>query len=182
MPERLARFNPSPAATPRATPSLTAITQSTPSVESVEAQVQSTATPASEEESLKKLIQDYMQTMKGDANASQERFFAGRVNFYGKGVLSFPEVQALMDRYRREWPSQNWVPRGEPEFPKDLHLTHPELYEVLQAFDWTLSRGPEHKEGSATLYVRIRKDVQGQFHIIYLRSTDQRRLENQGDE
>jgi hypothetical protein len=164
--EKLARFNPTPSATPQR--------QSTPSVESVEAQVQNNSTSAPQEESLKKLVQDYMRTMAGDDNAAQERFFSWRVNFYGKGLLSLAAVRALMERYRRDWPVQNWTPRGEPEFPRGLHSTHPELYEVLQPFDWTLSNGSEHKQGSATLYVRIRKDDNGQLHIIYLRSSSSR--------
>jgi TIR domain len=107
---------------------------------------------------------------------SDQRFFSWRVNFYGKGVLSLPEARASMARYRQEWPMRNWTPRGEPEFPKLLHSIHPELYEVLQPFDWTVANGSQHKNGSATLYVRIRKDDKGQFHIIHL---EQRRPEDQ---
>ena len=109
-----------------------------------------------------------MRTVASDDDSTQERFFASRVNFYGKGILSLPEVRASMERYRQEWPIRNWEPRGEPEFPKILHSTHPELYEVLQPFAWTVANGSQHKKGSATLYIRIRKDDEGQFHIVYL--------------
>jgi hypothetical protein len=165
-----------PVAAPLATPSVTPAVQATPSIESDQAQVQNSSRPASEAEFLKKLVLDYMETVASDDNSAQERFFSWRVNFYGKGILSLPEARASMARYRQEWPMRNWTPRGEPEFPKVLHSIHPELYEVLQPFDWTVANGSQHKNGSATLYVRIRKDDKGQFHIIHL---EQRRPEDQ---
>ena len=159
-----------------ATPLVTPAAQATPSVDSDQAQAQNSSRPASEEEFLKKLVLDYMQTVASDDNSAQERFFSWRVNFYGKGILSLPEDRASMARYRQEWPIRNWTPRGEPEFPKVLHSVHPELYEVLQPFDWSVANGSQHKNGSATLYARIRKDDKGQFHIIHL---EQRRPEDQ---
>jgi TIR domain len=166
-----------PAATRSGTPSVAPAVQATPSVDSDQAQVQnSSSSPASEEEFLKKLVLDYMQTVASDDNSAQERFFSWRVNFYGKGILSLPEARASMARYRQEWPIRSWTPRGEPEFPKTLHSVHPELYEVLQPFDWMVANGSQHKSGSATLYARIRKDDKGQFHIIHL---EQRRPEDQ---
>jgi TIR domain len=164
------------AATPSGTPLVAPAMQATPSVDSDQAQVQNSSSPASEEEFLKKLVLDYMQTVASDDNSAQERFFSWRVNFYGKGILSLPEARASMARYRQEWPTRNWTPRGEPEFPKVLHSVHPELYEVLQPFDWAVANGSQHKNGSATLYARIRKDDRGQFHIIHL---EQRRPEDQ---
>jgi len=165
-----------PAATPSGTPLVAPAVQATPSVDSDQAKVQNSSSPASEEELLKKLVLDYMQTVTSDDNSAQERFFSWRVNFYGKGILSLPEARASMARYRQEWPIRNWTPRGEPEFPKVLHSVHPELYEVLQPFDWTVANGSQRKNGSATLYARIRKDDKGQFHIIHL---EQRRPEDQ---
>jgi hypothetical protein len=165
-----------PAATPSGTPLVRPAVEAAPSVDSDQSQVQNSSRPASEEEFLKKLVLDYMQTVASDDSSAQERFFSWRVNFYGKGVLSLPEARASMARYRQEWPMRNWTPRGEPEFPKLLHSIHPELYEVLQPFDWTVANGSQHKNGSATLYVRIRKDDKGQFHIIHL---EQRRPEDQ---
>jgi TIR domain-containing protein len=174
LPGKLARVNPRPAATPLATPLVSSPVPATPSVASNE--VQNGSRPTSEEEFLKKLVLDYMQTVASDDDSAQERFFSWRVNFYGKGLLSLPEARASMARYRQEWTIRNWIPRGEPEYPKVLHSIHPELYEVLQPFDWTLASGSHHKNGRATLYVRIRKDDQGQFHIIHL---EQRGPENQ---
>jgi hypothetical protein len=164
------------AASPSGTPLVAPALQATPSVDSDQAQVQNSSSPASEEELLKKLVLDYMQTVTSDDISAQERFFSWRVNFYGKGILSLPEARASMARYRQKWPIRNWTPRGEPEFPKVLHSVHPELYEVLQPFDWTVANGSQRKNGSATLYARIRKDDKGQFHIIHL---EQRRPEDQ---
>jgi hypothetical protein len=121
-----------------------------------------------EEQSLKEFVLAYMRAVASDDDSAQERFFARRVNFFGKGVLSISMLRASMERYRQEWPVRDWEPQGEPEFPKDLHANHPELYEVLQPFVWTVANGSEHKKGSAVLYVRIRKDDQGQLHIIHL--------------
>jgi hypothetical protein len=122
----------------------------------------------SEEQSLKELVLEYLRTVATDNDSTQERLFAGRVNFYGEGVLSFPEIGTSMERYRREWPIRNWEPKGEPEFPNTLHASDPDLYEVLQPFDWTVANGSKHKQGSATLYVRIRKAENGAFHIFHL--------------
>lgn len=158
----------------RANSQAVTIPSATPSVPSDG--VQNSPKSASEEEFLKKLVLDYIQTVASDDDSAQERFFSWRVYFYGKGLLSLPEARATMASYRQEWPIRNWVPRGEPEYPKDLHLIHPELYEVLQPFDWTVANGSHRKSGSATLYVRIRKDDKGEFHIIHLeqrRSGDQ---------
>jgi hypothetical protein len=125
--------------------------------------------PALEEQSLKELVLLYMRTVAGDDDSAQERFFAWRVNFFGKGLLSISRVRASMERYRQQWPVREWQPQGEPEFPKDLHAIHPELYEVLQPFTWTVANGSERKQGSALLYVRIRRDDKGQLHIIHLK-------------
>jgi hypothetical protein len=125
-----------------------------------------------EEQSLKELVLDYIRTVESNYVPTEGRFFAEHVNFYGKGVLSLPMVQASMEDYRREWPIRHLEPRGEPAFPKTLHSTHPELYEVLQPLLWTVANGSQHKHGSATLYVRIRKNDKGEFHIIHLEQRD----------
>jgi hypothetical protein len=174
--DKLAQLNRPTAATSLATPRVAPPVQATPSAESDEVQVPNSSSAASEENFLKKLVLDYMQTVASDDDTAQERFFSWRVNFYGKGLLSLPEARASMARYRQEWTTRNWIPRGEPEYPKVLHSTHPELYEVLQPFDWTVANASHHKNGSAILYVRIRKDDKGQFHIIHL---EQLRPENQ---
>ena len=160
QPARLARLNQSAAAVPLPTSSVAALVEST----SLEA----------EEHSLRELVLDYIRTVSSDDISTQERFFARRVNFYGKGVLSLPMIQASMESYRREWPIRNWEPRGEPEFPKSLHSTDPELYEVLQPLAWTVSNGSRHKQGNATLYVRIRKNDKGEFRIIQVEQRDPR--------
>jgi hypothetical protein len=106
--------------------------------------------------------------MATDDGSTLERLFAGRVNFYGKGVLSLSEIGASMERYRRQWPIRKWEPKGEPEFPNNLHSFDPDQYEVLQPFDWTVANGSKHKRGSAILYLRVRKAENGAFHIFHL--------------
>ena len=125
-----------------------------------------------EERALKELVLDYIRTVSSNDVSTQERFFAQRVNFFGEGVLSLPMVQASMERYCRQWPIRKWEPRGEPEFPKILHSTNPKLYEVLQPLTWTVANGSEHKQGSTTLYVRIRKNEKGVFRIIHVEKRD----------
>ena len=110
--------------------------------------------------------------MPSDDVSAQERFFAQRVSFYGEGVLSLPMIQASLQRYRREWPIRNWEPRGEPKFPKILHSTNPELYEVLQPIAWTVANDSRQKQGNTTLYVRIRKNAIGEFRIIQVEQRD----------
>jgi hypothetical protein len=158
----LAGSTPAAESTPRA--------QSTGAVKSGEraAEVGDGFKPSSEEQSLKELVLDYLRTVASDDDSAQERFFAWRVNFYGKGLLPISGVRASMDRYRQEWPVRDWEPEGEPEFPGVLHPTHPELYEVLQPFSWTVANGSRRKTGRATLYVRIRRDDKGLLHIIHL--------------
>jgi TIR domain len=155
---KLARINQSQAAVPLPTPSIAASVEPTP----LEA----------EKHSLKELVLDYIRTVSNDDVSTQERFFAPRVNFYGEGVLSLRMVQASMQRYCREWPIRKWEPRGEPEFPKNLHSTNPKLYEVVQPLAWTVGNGSRHKQGNTTLYVRIRKDDKGEFRIIQVEQRD----------
>jgi hypothetical protein len=121
-----------------------------------------------EEQSLKELVFEYLRTMATNDTSMQERLLAGRVNFYGKGVLSFPEIRELTERYCRQWPIRKWEPKGETEFPSILHSSDSDQYEVLQPFDWTVANGPKQKKGSAVLYLRIRKAENGEFHIFHL--------------
>ena len=168
-PAKLARINQTQAAVPLPTPSIGASVESTP----LEAQTGSSSNASAEEEqSLKELVLDYIRTVESNYVPTEERFFAKEVNFYGKGVLSLPMVQASMEDYRREWPIRKWEPRGEPAFPKTLHSTHPELYEVLQPLVWTVANASQHKQGSATLYLRIRKNDKGEFHIFHVEQRD----------
>jgi TIR domain len=121
-----------------------------------------------EEQSLKELVLEYLRTMATNDSSALQRLLAGRVNFYGKGVLSFPEIEESMERYRRQWPIRKWESKGEPEFPNTLHSSDPNQYEVLQPFDWTVANGTKQKKGSAILYLRIRKAENGAFHIFHL--------------
>jgi hypothetical protein len=121
-----------------------------------------------EEQSLKELVLKYLRTMATNDSSTLERLLAGRVNFYGKGILSFPEIEESMERYRRQWPIRKWESKGEPEFPNTLHSSDPDQYEVLQPFDWTVANGTKQKKGSAILYLRIRKAENGAFHIFHL--------------
>jgi TIR domain len=142
--------------------------ESTPQEDQTSASFKASA----EERALKELVLDYIRTVSSNDVSTQERFFAQRVNFFGEGVLSLPMVQASMERYCRQWPIRKWEPRGEPEFPKILHSTNPNLYEVLQPLTWTVANGSEHKQGSTTLYVRIRKNEKGVFRIIHVEKRD----------
>jgi hypothetical protein len=168
QPPKLAGINQSQAPVPPRTSSVAASVESTPPKDEAGSNFKASA----EKHSLKELVLDYIRTVSSNDVSTQERFFAQRVNFYGEGVLSLPMVQASMERYRRQWPTRNWEPRGEPEFPKNLHSTNPKLYEVLQPLAWTVANGPRRKEGSTTLYVRIRKNEKGEFHIIHVEKRD----------
>ena len=163
-PGKVGATNQSQADVPLSFPSVTPSVESTP----LEAQSGRNLKASPEEQSLKELVLEYLRTVTTNDVSTQERLFAGRVNFYGEGVLSVPEIGASMERYRREWPIRKWEPKGEPEFPNTLHSSNPDLYEVLQPFDWTVANSSKHKRGSATLYVRIRKAVNGAFHIFHL--------------
>src|ERR1700676_4130851 len=168
--DKFAGVDKSPSGTVLPTPSAAPPVEPTSTVDPTPAEklVANGAGASSEEQTLKGLVWDYLHTVASDDNSLQERFFSWRVNFYGKGLLSLSQVRSSMDSYRRQWPVRNWEPTGEPEFPKILHAAHPELYEVIQPFDWSVANGSQRKKGSALLYVRIRKDDKGQLHIIHL--------------
>ena len=141
-----------------------------PSAESTPLQAESGGSlkGSPEEQSLKELVLEYLRTMATNDSSTLERLLAGRVDFYGKGVLSFPEIKESMERYRRQWPIRKWESKGEPEFPNTLHSADPDQYEVLQPFNWTVANGIKQKKGSAILYLRIRKAENGAFHIFHL--------------
>jgi hypothetical protein len=163
-PGKLAETNQSQADDPLSSPPVAPSVKSTP----LEAQSGRGLKASPEEQSIKELVLEYLRTVASNDGSAQERLFAGRVSFYGKGVLSFSEIGACMERYRREWPIRKWEPKGEPEFPSNLQSSNPDLYEVLQPFAWTVTNGSKHKQGSATLYVKIRKAENGTFHIFHL--------------
>jgi hypothetical protein len=120
---------------------------------------------STQESSVKEFVLDYVRAVSSDDASAQARFFANRVNFYGKGVLSLGQVQASTERYRNQWPLRVWQPQGEPQI---LPSSNPRRYEVLQPFTWKVSNGSQHEEGSATLYVRISKNSKGALHIVHV--------------
>ena len=152
---------PSPSVAP---PSAVASAESTP----LQAESGGSLKDSPEEQSIRELVLEYLRTMASSDSSTQGRLLAGRVNFYGKGVLSFPEIEESMERYRHQWPIRKWEPKGEPEFPNTLHSSDPDQFEVLQHFDWTVANGTKQKKGSAILYLRIRKAENGAFHIFHL--------------
>jgi hypothetical protein len=121
-----------------------------------------------DEQSLKEFVRDYIRTVASNDISTQDRFFQRRVTYYDEGVLPLPGVHASIERYHRKWPTRNWEPQGDPEFPKVLHSVNPKLYEVLQPFTWTLSNGTVHAQGGATLYVKVWKNEKGEFHIVHV--------------
>ena len=149
---------------PLRTPSVDVSAESTPSRAETDRNVKYSV----DEQSLKDFVLEYIRTAASNDISTQDRFFKHRVNYYGEGVLALPRVHASIERYHREWPIRNWEPQGEPEFPKVLHSVNPKLYEVLQPFTWTLSNGPLHAQGGATLYVKVWKSDKGEFHIVHV--------------
>ena len=158
-PMKLAQTDRSNAALPQPIPTQPASVKPPPA----ETQADKNPDDAVEGAAVKQFVLEYIRTMANDDVSTQERFFAQRVNFYGKGVLPLQMVQASNERYRREWPNRDWQPQGEPEF---LHSANSRQYEVLQPFTWKVSNGVKHAEGSATLYLRIWKNTKGEFQIV----------------
>jgi hypothetical protein len=94
---------------------------------------------------------------------------AERVNFYGRGVLNSSNIEASMQQYHDEWPVREWAPRGEA---KVVRSKNPNLFVVYQPFSWTVSDGSHNAHGDATLYLRIRKNSQGEFRIVHVHQLD----------
>src|SRR5271166_6481414 len=122
-----------------------------------------------EEQVLKKLVLDYLQTVASDDVSTQEGFFAHRVTYFDQGVISLRKVQEAKEAYDREWPNRDWKPNGEAEIHPSAN---PRMYEVLQPFTWTISDGSRTDQGSATLYLRIWKNSKGEFHIVHIERRD----------
>jgi len=99
----------------------------------------------------------------------QQRYFAERVNFYGRGVLNSSNIEASTQHYHHEWPIREWAPRGEA---KVVRSSNPNLFVVYQPFNWTVSDGSRKAHGNATLYLRIRKNSQGEFRIVHVHQLD----------
>jgi hypothetical protein len=136
-----------------------------PSAVSTPSNTQTGSAASTQESSVKEFVLGYLRAVSSDDVSAQERFFARRVNFYGKGVLSLGQVRASTERYRNAWPLRVWQPQGEPQV---LTSSNPGRYDVLQPFSWKVSNGSQHEEGSATLYFRIRKNSRGALHIVHI--------------
>ena len=155
----------------QATPDQAALSLPTPSVAvsaestSPDPQDNGSSKASSDEKLIKKFVLDYLQTVSSDDVSTQENFFGHSVAYYDLGVISLRRVQEALESYDREWPARDWKPQGEPEIRA---LANPRMYEVLQPFGWTLSNGPRHAQGSATLYVKLWKNEKGEFHIIHV--------------
>jgi hypothetical protein len=134
-----------------------------------EAKAEKSADDVVDKGAVRQFVLDYIQTVPNNDVSSQERFFAQRVNFYGEGILSPQRVQASNERYRREWPNREWQPRGGAEI---LYSANSMQYEVFQPFTWKVSNGIKHAEGKATLYLSIRKNTKGEFHIVRVQYHD----------
>ncbi len=122
-----------------------------------------------DEQGLKKLVLDYLQTVASDDVSAQEGFFAHRVTYFDQGVISLRKVEEAKEAYDREWPNRDWKPNGEAEIHPSAN---PRMYEVLQPFTWTISDGSRTDQGSATLYLRIWKNSKGEFHIVHIERRD----------
>jgi hypothetical protein len=149
---------------PEPTPSTAISTASTP------ADPHAGENASGDEQSLKKFVLDYLQTVASDDVSTQENFFSHRVTYYNQGVFSLRKVQEAKQTYDREWPNRDWKPKGEPEIRP---TANPKMYEVLQLFTWTASDGSRTDQGSGTLYFRILKNSKGQFHIVHIERHDQ---------
>jgi hypothetical protein len=146
------------------TPSIAISAASTPGDPQAE-----TPKASGDEQVLKKLVLDYLQTVASDDIATQESFFARRVTYFDQGVISLLKVQEAKDSYDREWPKRDWKPKGEPEIHPSAN---PKMYEVLQPFTWTTSDGSRTDQGSSTLFLRVWKNSKGEFHIVHIERRD----------
>ncbi|MBV9488627.1 MAG: hypothetical protein JO069_02735, partial [Verrucomicrobia bacterium] len=121
-----------------------------------------------DEPRLHAFVREYIQSVANNNIAAQAHFFAGQVNFYGRGVLGRDQVQSTTQRYHEEWPVRRWTADGKP---KITAATGPgsNRYEILQPFRWTVSDGVRKNEGSATLHFVVQEDAGGEFRIVSVR-------------
>jgi energy-coupling factor transporter ATP-binding protein EcfA2 len=127
------------------------------------------AEASGEEEFLKEFVLGYLRTFASNDTSLQRRYFAEQVDFYGKGLLNSSNIEATTQRYHDEWPIREWAPRGEA---KVVRSSNPNLFVVYQPFNWTVSDGSHNAHGNATLYLRIRKNSQGEFRIVHVHQLD----------
>ena len=134
-----------------------------------ESQFDRSAESSGEEEFLKEFVLGYLRTVASNDTSLQHRYFAEQVNFYGRGVLNSSNIEASTQRYHNEWPIRKWAARGEA---KVVRSSNPNLFVVYQPFNWTVSDGSRNVHGNATLYLRIRKNSQGEFRIVHVHQLD----------
>src|SRR5260221_14621277 len=127
------------------------------------------AEASGEEEFLKEFVLGYLRTVASNDTSLQRRYFAEQVNFYGRGLVNSSNIEATTQRYHDEWPIREWAPRGEA---KVVRSSNPHLLVVYQAFHLTGSDRFHNGPGNATLYLRIRKNSQGEFRIVHVRQLD----------
>ena len=118
-----------------------------------------------EKESLKKFVLGYLRTVGSNDTSLQRPYLGERVNFYGKGVLNSSDNETSPKRYHK-WPIRKCEPRGEA---KVVQWRTPNMFSVYQPFTWTAADGSRHAHGNSTLYLRVRKNSQGEFQIVYVR-------------
>jgi hypothetical protein len=162
---RNARLNPPQDASPTPSPSIKEPETSNPP----EPQIDRNAEASGEEEFLKEFVLGYLRTVASNDTSGQRQYFAERVNFYGRGVLNASNLEASTQRYHDEWPIRQWTPRGEAKL---VRSSNPNLFVAYQPFNWSVSDGSHNAHGAATLYLRIRKNSQGEFQIVYVRQLD----------
>jgi hypothetical protein len=122
-----------------------------------------------EEEFLKEFVIGYLRTVASNDLSLQRPYFAQRVNFYGRGVLNSSNIETSTQRYHDEWPVREWTPSGGARV---VRSRNPKLFTVYQPFNWSVSDGSHNANGDATLYLRIRKNSQGEFQIVHIRQLD----------
>jgi hypothetical protein len=162
--ENYARLSPSQDVSPTPSPSKESQTSNPP-----ESQFDRIAEASGEEEFLKEFVLGYLRTVASNDTSMQRRYFAKQVNFYGRGVLNSSNIEASTQRYHDEWPMREWAPRGEA---KVVRSSDPNLFVVYQPFNWNVSDGSHNAHGDATLYLRIRKNSQGEFRIVHVHQVD----------
>jgi hypothetical protein len=162
---KYARLNPPQDVSPLPSPSTKESETSNPRG----SQLDRSTEASGEEEFLKEFVLGYLRTVASNDTSMQRRYFAERVNFYGRGVLNPSKIEASTQRYHDEWPIREWAPSGEA---KVVRSSNPNLFVVYQPFNWTVSDGSTNAHGNATLYLRIHKNSQGEFRIVLVHQLD----------
>ena len=159
------QLNPPQDVSPKPSPSTKESETSNPP----ESQLARSAEASGEEERLKEFVLGYLRTVASNDTSIQRRYFAARVNFYGRGVLNSSSIEASTQQYHNEWPIREWAPRRQA---KVVRSRNPNLFVVYQPFEWTVSDGSLNQHGNATLVLRVRKNSQGEFQIVHVHQLD----------